>query len=238
MRETVAAIVTAAGNSVRMSGGIKKEYQLLPGAFDSNGKPLSVLGAAVCAFAALERVSMLVVTVPPHAPAGEADARQALPQRLLLGDKPLYFVPGGETRRASVYNALSMLQALPPDYVLIHDGSRPWVSGALIESVLDACILHKAAIPALFLTETPKELDGKGFIKRHLKRAAVAAAQTPQGFAFPQILAAHAQAVERSLNSGSEYTDDAEIWGEFVGDVAVIPGDILNRKITFPDDLK
>jgi 2-C-methyl-D-erythritol 4-phosphate cytidylyltransferase len=72
---------------------------------------------------------------------------------------------------------------------------------------------------------------------RHLRRAAVVTAQTPQGFAFPGILAAHEQAAEREQAEGREYTDDAEIWGEFRGPVAAVPGSAENRKITFPEDL-
>jgi 2-C-methyl-D-erythritol 4-phosphate cytidylyltransferase len=99
-----------------------------------------------------------------------------------------------------------------------------------------AVMRYRAALPLLPLTETPKEYQG-GFVTRHLRRAAVGAAQTPQGFAFPEILRAHEKAAERELADHAEYTDDAEIWGEFMGPVAVIPGAPENRKITFPEDL-
>jgi 2-C-methyl-D-erythritol 4-phosphate cytidylyltransferase len=102
---------------------------------------------------------------------------------------------------------------------------------------MDMVIRHGAAVPLLPLTETPKELDGTGFIKRHLRRVSVGTAQTPQGFAFPGILRAHALAAERELRESWEYTDDAEVWGEFVGPVAVVEGSPRNRKITFPEDL-
>jgi 2-C-methyl-D-erythritol 4-phosphate cytidylyltransferase len=75
------------------------------------------------------------------------------------------------------------------------------------------------------------------FVKRHLRRASVGTAQTPQGFAFPEILYAHEKAAARELAGGVEYTDDAEVWGEFQGPVAVVPGSPENRKITFPGDL-
>jgi 2-C-methyl-D-erythritol 4-phosphate cytidylyltransferase/2-C-methyl-D-erythritol 4-phosphate cytidylyltransferase/2-C-methyl-D-erythritol 2,4-cyclodiphosphate synthase len=177
--------------------------------------------------------------VPADPERGEWAAREALPQDLLAPDAPrrILFVPGGPTRRASVHHALSLLEAYKPGCVLIHDGARPWIDTGLIERIIDGAITHGAAIPLLPLTETPKEIDGEGFIKRHLRRAFVGGAQTPQGFAFPRILRAHEQAAERELREGRDYTDDAEVWGEFAGPVAVIPGLPANRKISFPEDL-
>ena len=236
----VAAIICAAGASARM-GGTKKEYRLLPG---SN---VTVLGAAVSAFAAVPAIKTIVITVPADSATGEEAARNALPPQFLAGESnpKLYFVSGGATRRASVFNALSFLaaQELPVNIALIHDGARPWVSPALIQRVIDEAAICRAVIPLLPLTETPKEtdspLDGVGpvLIKRHLKRAVIGAAQTPQGFAFPEILAAHQQAAAQDDSLHETFTDDAEVWAAFCGSVAAIPGEPENRKITFPEDL-
>jgi 2-C-methyl-D-erythritol 4-phosphate cytidylyltransferase/2-C-methyl-D-erythritol 4-phosphate cytidylyltransferase/2-C-methyl-D-erythritol 2,4-cyclodiphosphate synthase len=102
---------------------------------------------------------------------------------------------------------------------------------------MEGTLKHSAAVPLLPLTETPKELDGEGFILRHLRRSRLGCAQTPQGFAFPAILRAHEQGAERELAEGYEYTDDAELWGEFCGPVATVPGERENRKITYREDL-
>jgi 2-C-methyl-D-erythritol 4-phosphate cytidylyltransferase len=107
-----------------------------------------------------------------------------------------------------------------------------------------AALAHGAAIPLLPLSETPKAFDDSGFITAHLKRERTGAAQTPQGFRWPGILqahraalwAAHRAAAEQEA-AGIEYTDDAEVWGECTGKVAVVPGSPQNRKITFPEDL-
>ncbi|MDR0876610.1 MAG: 2-C-methyl-D-erythritol 4-phosphate cytidylyltransferase [Treponema sp.] len=247
-----AAVICAAGNSSRM-GGIKKEYHPLPAkAGLPKGRPdETVLGAAVTAFTAADRIGLIVIVFPP-AENGEAEARAALPAGLLAdGSRPrLLFAAGGKTRRASVHHALTLLSAHKPDYVLIHDGARPWVDAALVNRIIDAVAIHTAVIPVLPLTETPKEIeksDGKPggagcpaaavFVKRHLRRPAVVTAQTPQAFAFPEILHAHEKAAEKEQTEGVEFTDDAEIWGEFCGPVAVIPGAPENRKITFPEDL-
>jgi 2-C-methyl-D-erythritol 4-phosphate cytidylyltransferase len=219
-------------------GGVKKEYRLI-GGDDGEGKALTVLGGAVAAFAESPRIAFIAVAVPADPETGEFAARNSLPARFLQpsASPRILFVPGGLTRRASVHHALALLAAYRPDYALIHDGARPWVETSLIERLIDEVILRRAVIPYMPLVETPKEIDDQQRVKRHLKRNQVGTAQTPQAFAYPEILLAHEQAADRELRDHIEYTDDAEIWGEFVGPVAVIPGSPANRKITFPEDL-
>jgi 2-C-methyl-D-erythritol 4-phosphate cytidylyltransferase len=226
-------------------GGEKKEYRRLPGASDSR----TVLGAAVSAFAAVPEINTIVIVVPEDTETGEIAARNALPPEILAGNAgPIVrFTTGGSTRRASVCNALRALADYAPNYVLIHDGARPWVSPALIERVIGSVTQYRAVIPLLPLTETPKETDvplegfvdcdswGPVFIKRQLKRGFIGTAQTPQAFAFPEILAAHEKAAAQ--NGSREFTDDAEVWAEFCGPVAVLPGETANRKITFKEDM-
>jgi 2-C-methyl-D-erythritol 4-phosphate cytidylyltransferase/2-C-methyl-D-erythritol 4-phosphate cytidylyltransferase/2-C-methyl-D-erythritol 2,4-cyclodiphosphate synthase len=221
-------------------GGTKKEYLPLPGASNS----LTVLGAAVSAFASVPEITTIVIVVPELTETGEAAARNALLPEMLDGTGPaVRFVTGGSNRRASVFNALRALADYAPNYALIHDGARPWVSAALIKRVIGGVKQYRAVIPLLPLTETPKEtdlpLDGSlgsspVFVKQQLKRAFIGTAQTPQAFAFPEIFAAHEKA---AAQEGREFTDDAEVWAEFCGPVAVIPGEIANRKITFKEDI-
>jgi len=218
-----AAVICAAGASARM-GGIKKEYQKL-----NTGD--TVLGSAVLAFASVPSIELIVIAVCADS---QDAAREALPSETLSAQRPkVLFVNGGESRRASVFNALALLSQYSPCYVLIHDGARPWVTASLINNTLESVKKHDAVIPLLPLTETPKEYDS-GFITRHLKRANTGTAQTPQGFKFPEIFYAHQKAAEVK---DEEFTDDAEIWGRFYGPVAVIPGDPENRKITFREDI-
>ena len=253
MRETmisVAAVISAAGSSSRM-GGVKKEYLPLGRAENS----LTVLGAALSAFASCPRIGLIVISVPPDSGNGEAAARSCLPAEFLRGkgQERILFVPGGRSRRSSVHNALLLLEKYHPSHVLIHDGARPWIKPALIEKIIDAAIRYGAVIPALPMVETPKEFSGfpesvikaeadtqsgeTAFITRHLKRSRICGAQTPQGFSFSELLAAHEKAAKREELENAEYTDDAEVWGEFIGKVAVIRGDPANRKITYPEDL-
>jgi len=245
MNIQVAAVIAAAGSSVRM-GGIKKEFRLLPSKNKTSinecedGEPLTVLGSAVRSFAASPRIGLIVIAIPAGA---EEAARQALTRELKKIDirEKILFVTGGPDRRSSVYNALNLLEKYNPCWVLIHDGARPWIKTGLIENTIDAVIQHKAVIPLLPITETPKQVDfsnsinAAGYITGHLNRNQIGIAQTPQAFAFPEILLAHKKAAEYVE---TEYTDDAQIWGEFIGPVAFIRGDPENRKITFPEDLK
>jgi 2-C-methyl-D-erythritol 4-phosphate cytidylyltransferase len=232
-------------------GGVKKEYQLvnlkdggagsapLPAGADS--QRLTALGACVCAFAACARISTLVVVCPPQAKDGEMAARRAIPARFFsgaAGTPALVFVPGGASRRASVFHGLCALAGHKPDYVLVHDGARPWVSAALIAALLDAAMSAGAVIPALGVIETPKELDGGGRVGRHLKRASVVLAQTPQVFRYAELARAHDRAARECRAGGEDFTDDAEIWGKFCGAVSVVPGEKTNVKITFPEDLE
>jgi 2-C-methyl-D-erythritol 4-phosphate cytidylyltransferase/2-C-methyl-D-erythritol 4-phosphate cytidylyltransferase/2-C-methyl-D-erythritol 2,4-cyclodiphosphate synthase len=211
----------------------KKEYQRL-----NNGN--TVLGTAVNAFAVIPSVQVIVISIPEN---DEETARNALPEYLLITQKPkILFVTGGSTRRCSVFNAVSVLVDFNPDYVLIHDGARPWISASLIENIITAVKKYNAVIPLLQLTDTPKECESPltnnessaVFIKNHLKREQTGIAQTPQGFKFPEILYAHQKA---DKTKDEEFTDDAEIWGRFYGNVAAICGETENKKITFPEDL-
>ena len=230
--QNIAVIICAAGTSSRM--GKKKEYQLLP---SPGGKPITVLASAVAAFASCKETGPIVITVPQ----GEEEAAlSCLPHELIEKQDRICFIAGGPSRRASVYNALLHLRKYEPTHVLIHDGARPWIKVSLIEEIIEGTVHHGAIIPVMPLMETPKELDAPttsikpGYIKTHLRRETLCTAQTPQGFSYPEILKAHEKAAERQ---GFEYTDDAEVWGEFIGRVAVIPGDPENKKITYPEDL-
>jgi 2-C-methyl-D-erythritol 4-phosphate cytidylyltransferase len=245
--ESVAVVICAAGSSSRM-GGVKKEYQALAKTSEQRAKnktnaeshtSITVLGSAVCAFASVSSINTIVIAIPEN---GETAAREALPKELLKNNKPrILFAVGGKTRSASVFNALSLLEGCNSRYVLIHDGARPWVSSTLINNIISAVKKNGAVIPLLPLTETPKEgpaplgefQEQTVFVKSHLKRANTGIAQTPQGFKFPEIFAAH----KKAAATGEEFTDDAEIWGRFFGPVVVIPGEPENRKITFHGDL-
>ncbi len=235
---TAALLLTAAGSSSRfLASGTsspdpsphKKEYLLLDG--------MPVLFHAMKPFLLLPECSQAVITVPKD---DEEKVRTLLASvpgfAPLLGGRELLIVPGGSSRQASILAGLASLErcAQPPDIVLIHDGARPWVSGSVIRSVLEACGTYGAVIPVLPSTSAMKETGPDGLITRHLPRASTVEAQTPQGFRFREILRAHRQVA----GDGRIYIDDAEVYASAEGAVATVAGDPLNRKITYRSDLQ
>ncbi|MDX2222557.1 MAG: bifunctional 2-C-methyl-D-erythritol 4-phosphate cytidylyltransferase/2-C-methyl-D-erythritol 2,4-cyclodiphosphate synthase [Rhodospirillaceae bacterium] len=140
-------------------------------------------------------------------------------------------VTGGASRQQSVRNGLEALAADPPALVLIHDAARPFVSAALIERVIGALATADGAIPAMALSDTIKRVDAAGLVAATVPRDALVRAQTPQGFRYGAILAAHRAAAHLDL------TDDAAVLEHAGGTVMTVLGDDANRKITTPEDL-
>jgi 2-C-methyl-D-erythritol 4-phosphate cytidylyltransferase/2-C-methyl-D-erythritol 2,4-cyclodiphosphate synthase len=218
--KSIAVIIVAAGKGERARSGTyadPKQYQ------DLAGRP--VLSRTIAAFLAHDAISHVVPVI-------HADHAERFSALGLSDDRLLSPVVGGASRQASVLEGLKVLAPMRPDLVLIHDAARPFVSNALITSVIDALGEFDGALPAVPLTDTIKRtLDGREVVATEDRRL-LAAAQTPQGFRFGQIFSAHMRAgtVRR------EFTDDAEI-AEWAGlRVALVAGDRDNLKITHPDD--
>jgi 2-C-methyl-D-erythritol 4-phosphate cytidylyltransferase len=207
-----------------MGGGLKKEYRSLAG--------LPVLLRALIPFLSLPALSHIAITIPPGDDAyvnGLLETLCADDRRRLPG---VSLVSGGSERRESV---LRGLESLPhaPEAVLIHDGARPWVSEELILRVLEETLRSGAAIPVVPSTDAMKGIDEEGVIRSHLPRRLTVAAQTPQGFRYPEILAAHRHAA----GDGEHYIDDSQIFGRYAGPVHTVSGDPANLKITYARDL-
>ena len=171
----------------------------------------------------------MVVTVP-RGHHGEAAA--LLGAHLPLGS--VRFVEGGTTRQESVLRGLRFLAEETPDLVLIHDGARPWLNRVLVRRVAAAAAEHGACVPVVEVCEAVKQIDASGIVERHLPRPTIRFAQTPQGFLFARILAAH----EKAAAAGAGCADDAEVYALFEGPVAWVDGEPDNRKITRERDLE
>lgn len=140
---------------------------------------------------------------------------------------------GGRTRQESGYLGLQAVKSLNPAKVLIHDAARPFVSDDIVSGVLFKLSSRAGAVPALPVTETLKFAPER-LIKSTVDRNDLWSAQTPQGFDYEAILQAHQKAHAEGLNS---FTDDAAV-AEWAGlQVAIVPGDPQNIKITSFDDL-
>ncbi len=140
-------------------------------------------------------------------------------------------VKGGSRRQDSVYNGLRAFDP-PPELVLIHDGDRPFVSREVISAVIREAA-GSGAIAAVAVKDTVKRVDGEGVIVDTPNRRELRLAQTPQGFPFPLILAAH----ERARREGWEVTDDAALAERSGVRVRVVEGSYDNIKVTTPEDL-
>jgi len=216
-----AAIITAAGSSKRWADKKKKEYVHL------RGRP--VLSWSVQPFLDAKPPFEIVITLP----------REDIPKvkellQPLLDIHRIRFVSGGSSRQESVRLGLEALRERPPEIVLIHDGARPWVDGALIRRVIGGTRRWGACIPVLEASEAPKRIGPSGLILEDLPRQQCKLAQTPQGFIYQRILIAHQQARKDSRL----FIDDAEVYAAFWSAVFTVPGERENRKITFKEDLE
>lgn len=141
-------------------------------------------------------------------------------------------VTGGAERQDSVRAALEFLSSKgyeDDDIVLIHDGARPFVTEKVIMDVADAAYEHQAAIAAVPVKDTIRDLE-----KGTLDRSSLYSVQTPQGFRFGLIR----DAVERASKEGFYGTDDGSLVERTGLMPEIVPGDYSNIKITTPEDLK
>jgi 2-C-methyl-D-erythritol 4-phosphate cytidylyltransferase/2-C-methyl-D-erythritol 2,4-cyclodiphosphate synthase len=167
-----------------------------------------------------------VVTAPERA-SGLAAARW-LPTSVAA------VVAGGARRQDSVAAGVAALgEGEPGDVILVHDGARPLVSRALIERVAAAAAEHGAAIPVVPVAETLKRVE-HGRIAGTVDRAALAAAQTPQG--VRRDVLARAWAIEPPRGP-TTWTDEAALLEACRIPVHAVPGESTNLKVTLPDDL-
>ncbi len=137
-------------------------------------------------------------------------------------------VMGGATRRESVRNGLEAIGEA--HRVLIHDAARPIVPAAVVDRLLQALDSAKGAIPTLPVADT-LAVGGEA-LGDVVDRSALVRVQTPQAFDFAAILDAH-----RAWPEGEEATDDAQILRRAGHAVAMVAGDTLLDKITYPGDI-
>jgi 2-C-methyl-D-erythritol 4-phosphate cytidylyltransferase / 2-C-methyl-D-erythritol 2,4-cyclodiphosphate synthase len=196
------ALIVAAGSGARM-GGVPKQYRPLGGP--------TVLERTVAVFARHPAIHDVVIVMSPQ--------QQQLFDALGLTAKSVH---GGATRQESVRRGLEAIGAA--DRVLIHDAARPFVSHNIIDDVLAALATHAGATPALAVVDSLRDADFNDVPRGNLYRV-----QTPQGFRFPDILAAHRQAAPG-------HTDDISVARAAGLALAFTPGDEANFKITTEAD--
>ncbi|HEY0836918.1 MAG TPA: bifunctional 2-C-methyl-D-erythritol 4-phosphate cytidylyltransferase/2-C-methyl-D-erythritol 2,4-cyclodiphosphate synthase [Azospirillum sp.] len=208
------ALIVAAGSGQRFGAGRPKQYH------DLAGHP--VLRHTVRAFRHHPQVTAVRVVINPD----HRDLYDAAVAGLGLPEP----VAGGATRQESVRNGLEALAADAPDLVLIHDAARPLIDAATVSAVIAALETTPGAIAAVPVTDTLKR-GADGVSTGTVDRAGLWRAQTPQGFRFADIRAAHRDA------AGLDLTDDAAVAERAGLAVALVPAREENFKVTTPDDL-
>lgn len=148
----------------------------------------------------------------------------------LISSKKIDYVFGGKERQDSVYNGL---QVVKEDYVLIHDGARPYLKRENIDDILECLNKNDACLLVVPVKDTIKVcIDGN--IVKTLPREQLVQAQTPQAF--------KTELIKRCYQKGKDEnyiaTDDASLVEYFENiKVKAVLGSYSNLKITTPDDL-
>jgi len=216
-----AVVIVAAGRGER-AGRAEGPKQYRP----IGGRP--VVSHTLDVFLRHPRIGRIVVAIHPD---DDELFRAAAPE---AADGRLLTIHGGATRQESTRLALQALREDAPTIVLIHDAVRPFVEADLIDRTIDAIEERQGALPAMQLAETLKRMDGDGNVGETVPRAGLHAAQTPQGFPFAPILAAH----EKAFDLGkTDFTDDAAVaeWAEIP--VRIVTGSPDNVKLTWARDV-
>jgi 2-C-methyl-D-erythritol 4-phosphate cytidylyltransferase/2-C-methyl-D-erythritol 2,4-cyclodiphosphate synthase len=206
-----AAIIVAAGQGAR-AGGAKQWRELA-------GRPVARWSLEALLAAGAGHVVVVI-------PSGHEDAAHAA----FAGLGNWSLVRGGNARSDSVRAGLTALAPREPAAVLIHDAARPFLTRAVIGSLLGALADHDGAIPALPAVDTLKRRAESGALST-ADRAGLLRAQTPQAFRFTTLMDAW-----RAWPPEETPTDDAQILERAGGAIAITPGDARLFKLTYAED--
>jgi 2-C-methyl-D-erythritol 4-phosphate cytidylyltransferase len=214
------ALVPAAGLGLRMGGPVRKQF------LEFAGLPLLVHSLRVLQSSPV--IDQIVLAVP------EADlsyCRSEIVETYGFS-KVVNVVAGGQERQDSVRRALAVVDERI-DIVVIHDAVRPCVTDTMLRQVVEAAMADGAAIIALPMRDTVKQVGGNRFIERTIDRKPLWLAQTPQAFRRDWLQEAHRKAHAEGLVA----TDDAYLLEWMGRPVRVVEGSGENIKVTRPEDL-
>lgn len=223
MNKKITAIILAAGQGKRMNSPVAKQFLSL------KGKP--VIYYALKAFQESDVDNIILVTGKDQV----EYCREKIVDYYQI-QKVTEVIEGGEERYDSVYEALK--KTCTTDYVLIHDGARPFISQELIRKVIAQVKECGACLLGTPVKETIKVVNSEGYITATPIRNSLWAAQTPQAFEYASIKRAYDQFYAEEDKNKLGITDDAMVYETFYkGSVKMLLGDYNNIKITTPEDL-
>lgn len=221
MKNKVAAVIPAAGIGRRMESDVSKQY------IEVEGKP--IIAYTLESFEQCDDIDEVVLVV-------EQDQIEAVEKMIVTRfnfNKVKAVVSGGQTRQASVYEGLKVLNE-DVKIVLVHDGARPMITKDQLTYVVDETLKHSATVMAVPVKDTIKIVDSEGYVELTPKRSALYNVQTPQSFEMELLMNAYKSGIE----AGFSATDDAMMVEQFSDrKIKIIDGSYNNRKITTPDDL-
>ncbi|MFH0771503.1 MAG: 2-C-methyl-D-erythritol 4-phosphate cytidylyltransferase [Candidatus Omnitrophota bacterium] len=213
-------IVAAGGKGERLGSKVHKPFVLL-------GKE-PILAYALRALDSSNRVNEIILVV------NEFDLLKGRSLVKKIGIKKIKDITaGGKRRMDSVNNGLFRVSP-DTDYVMVHDGCRPFVDDKIISETIQAAEIFGGAIAVAPVKPTIKEIEKGGFVVTTLKREFLVEVQTPQVFRKDILVRAY----ERALREETEATDDSSLVEALGVKVKVIKGSYKNIKITTPEDLK
>ena len=206
-------IIPAAGKGTRMGLGYNKAYYRM-----QDGRTILEHTAEI--FASDSDCREIVIVTDPEEYETEIGAIEG----------KIKVTSGGSSRQESVYSGLKEVTS---DYVMIHDGARPYLSQECLHALKQAMEVEDAACLTVPCKDTIKVVNG-GYIVKTIERAAIAAAQTPQAFRTELIRYCMKQAIEEGYTG----TDDCSLVERYSDvRIKVVEGSYANLKITTPEDL-
>lgn len=213
------AILLSAGKGTRMNQSVSKQYLMLGNQ--------TILSYSLEQFQKSSIDEIILVTAQEDIEYVKNNI--VLPHKI---NKVTKIVAGGQERYLSVYQGL--LAAQNCDYVMIHDGARPFLTIDIIEDSIRAVQKYQACAVGVPLKDSIKKLGREGYIVENIERTDVWQVQTPQCFSYPMILGAY----EKLLQSDIKPTDDTAVVEYFTEvKVKMLMGSYENIKITTLDDL-
>jgi 2-C-methyl-D-erythritol 4-phosphate cytidylyltransferase len=215
------AIILAAGQGKRMNSKTPKQYLML------RGKPILYYSLKVFENSEVDNIVLVV---------GDGEVKYCKEEIVDKYNfkKVIYIVEGGAQRYHSVYNGLNTIKGV--DYVLIHDGARPFITEAIIANALLKVVKSKACVVGMPVKDTIKIANDHNYVVETPNRALVWTIQTPQVFEFELIKKAYDMLIGQNITT---ITDDAMVLEKMLSyPIELIKGSYRNIKITTIEDLQ